>query len=131
VVCPAGRFYTFGCISQWFLLHRLIFNLGFCSVPLELLAFLPDDLILYSRLLLSEVQIRYLSSFSWFGIFLFNSFNYSKGVINKQLTKAINSLSHHLPNSFGSYVIGLGVFRALQHTSKYASKGVQLITNRV
>jgi hypothetical protein len=23
---------------------------------------------------LSEVQIRYLSSFSWFGIFLFNSF---------------------------------------------------------
>jgi hypothetical protein len=25
-----------------------------------------------------EVQIQYLSSFSWFGIFLFNSFNYSK-----------------------------------------------------
>jgi hypothetical protein len=33
-----------------------------------------------------EVQIWYLSSFSlfsWFGIFLFDSFNYSKGVINK------------------------------------------------
>jgi hypothetical protein len=57
----------------------------------------------------SEVQIRYLSSFSWFGIFLFNSFNYSKRV----LTKAINFLSHRLSNSFGSYVIGLGVFRAL------------------
>jgi ribosomal protein S8E len=59
---------------------------------------------------LSEVHIRYLSSFSWFGIFLFNSFNYSKRVITKQLTKAIDYLSHHLINSFGSYVIGLGVF---------------------
>jgi hypothetical protein len=58
---------------------------------------------------MSEVQIRYLSSFSWFGIFLFNSFNYS----NESLTKAIDLLSHRLSNSFGSYVTGLGVFRAL------------------
>jgi hypothetical protein len=59
-------------------------------------------------LLLSEVQIRYLSSFSWFGIFLFISFNYSKGVINKAINK-----SHRLTVTSSNQF-----FRFLHHWSR-------------